>query len=212
MKVQFCDQAESDISSERDRHHDSNQNEENFKQPFLKTKRLNLEPIDETHAIELCDFFQDNQLHTFVPFVPTNLEEQKARCTRWALRKSPDGKEIWLNWLTRDLETKLVVGHFQAGIKDDGIASIGYVVARKFQNRGMATEALKIIFEYLHRDLHVTEVKAWSDTRNLASHRLAEKMGMAQIDLVKNADFFKGSSSDEFVFSMRLNAYEEKKI
>ena len=48
-------------------------------------------------------------------------------------------------------------------------------------------------------------MKAWSDTRNEASHALAKKLGMSQIDCIKNAAFFKGKSSDEFVFSKTLS-------
>ena len=42
-------------------------------------------------------------------------------------------------------------------------------------------------------------------------HGLAEKMGMAQIDLVKNADVFKGSTSDGFVFSKKFETTKESR-
>jgi RimJ/RimL family protein N-acetyltransferase len=60
------------------------------------------------------------------------------------------------------------------------------------------------VFAYL-RDIHsIKLVKAWSDMRNKASHRLAERMGMKVVETIKNADFFKGSTSDEFVFAREL--------
>ena len=91
-------------------------------QPLLTTQRLVLEPVTEGHAEELCDLFCDPDLHSFVPFVPLTLEKQRERCARWSKRRSPDGKEIWLNWVGRDKATGKVVAHFQAGIKDAGIA------------------------------------------------------------------------------------------
>lgn len=172
-----------------------------FSQPLLVTPRLNLEPIGEDHAQELWELFSDLKLHEFVPYEPLSLEKQRERCAKWAKRRSPDGAELWLNWLARDLKSNHPVGHFQAGVKNDGVASIGYVVARSFQNRGLATEALHAVFDYLKGPLAVRQVKAWSDTRNLASHRLAQKMGMTQVEVIKNADFFKGNTSDEFVFA-----------
>ncbi len=183
--------------------HDGVPNEA-FVQPTLETSRLTLEPIHEGHATELCELFADSELHTYVPFEPPTLKQQSERCARWAKRKSPDGKELWLNWLARDTATKKPVGHFQAGVGQDAVASIGYVVGRQFQNQGLATEALGAVFEYLKERLGVRQVKAWSDTRNLASHRLAQKMGMVQIEVIKNADSFKGSTSDEFIFSKDL--------
>ncbi len=176
-------------------------NEKIFDQPFLESMRMTLEPIDENHAVELCELFSDPLLHTFVPFEPLSLEQQQLRCARWALRKSPDGKELWLNWAGRDRVTKTVMAHFQVGAKDDGTASIGYLVSRGFQNQGFAYEGLQAVLAYLQIKIGIREVKAWSDTRNLASHKLAKKLGMSQVEFIMDADFFKGATSDEFVFS-----------
>ena len=60
------------------------------------------------------------------------------------------------------------------------------------------------VFNFLRDEHSIKIVKAWSDTRNKASHRLAERMGMQVIETIKDADFFKGSTSDEFVFAKEL--------
>ncbi len=172
-----------------------------FDQPGLKTSRLLLEPILETHAEDLCELFCDPELHSFIPSEPQSVEKQRERCARWSKRRSPDGSEIWLNWVARDKYTDQAVGHFQVSIKQDGVAAIGYLVGKAHQNKGLSTEALEVIFAYLREGLGVLEVKAWSDTRNTASHRLAKKLGMVQVEFIKDADFFKGANSDEFVFS-----------
>ena len=163
-----------------------------------------LEPITEAHGPELWTLFGDLELHHFVPYEPLTLEKQTERCARWASRKSADGSELWLNWAGRDRASGKVAGHFQAGMKADRIATVGYVVAREFQRRGLATEGMQAVFNYLRDELHALEVKAWSDTRNEASHRLAAKLGMARVDFVKDADFFRGATSDEFVFAKRF--------
>ena len=173
-------------------------------QPSIETARLLLEPITEHHAEELCEFFQDRELHTFVPFEAPTLEEQRARCARWEKRRSPDGTETWLNWAARDRATGKLAAHLQVGIQGEGIATIGYVVARSFQRLGLATEAMEAIFVLLRDRFSVREVKAWSDSRNHASHQLAQKLGMVQVEFIKDADFFKGTTSDEFVFSRKL--------
>lgn len=172
-----------------------------FEQSELKTDRLILEPITVSHAKELWLFFSDPELHHFVPFELPTLETQTERCARWEKRISPDGTELWLNWAARDKVSGHIVAHIQAGMKADRVASIGYVVGRRFQRKGFATEALKATFEYLRTSLGAREVKAWSDTRNEASHALAKKLGMVQVDYIKDADFFKGSTSHEYVFS-----------
>jgi RimJ/RimL family protein N-acetyltransferase len=128
-----------------------------YEQPALETERMNLEPITETHAQELRDLFSDQKLHHFVPFEPLTLEQQGERCARWAKRQSPDGNEVWLNWAGRDRVSKQVIAHFQSGIKRDGVASVGYLVAEVFQNKGYASEGLEVVFRYLNDHLNVHE-------------------------------------------------------
>jgi len=95
-----------------------------------------------------------------------------------------------------------VIAHFQAGVRKDGVASIGYLVSRAFQKKGFAAEGLEAVFCFLRGALGIREIRAWSDSRNEPSHRLARKLGMKQVEFIKGADFFKGTSSDEYVFSI----------
>jgi [ribosomal protein S5]-alanine N-acetyltransferase len=50
----------------------------------------------------------------------------------------------------------------------------------------------------------ITIFKAWTDTRNLASHKLLERLGFTKIEEIKNADEFKGSVSHEFVYALEI--------
>jgi len=170
----------------------------------LVTPRLVLEPITEAHSEAMERLFKDPELHRFVPYEPLTLEKQRERCALWEARRSPEGQELWLNWAGRDKDTNEVVAHFQAGVQADSSASVGYLVARAFQRRGLAFEGLGAVFAYLRDALGVGEVKAWTDTRNIASHRLAQKLGMVNVETIKDADFFRGSTSDEFVFARSL--------
>jgi ribosomal-protein-alanine N-acetyltransferase len=167
----------------------------------LYTDRLNLEPVTTEHAKEFYELFADRNLHSFVPVEPPTLQEMQFKCSLWMSRISPARDELWLNWGARLKESRQIIGHFQAGVKENRVASIGYLVARSHQQFGYATESLERIFLFLKEMLEVLEIKAFIDTRNSASIQLAKKLGMRQLDFIKDADFFKGSSSDEIVFS-----------
>ena len=119
------------------------------------------------------------------------IENQKVRIRRWLKRRSPDGRELWLNWAGREKKSSHLMSHFQVGVKQDGSASLGYLVSQDFQKKAFAFEAIQQILFYLKDDLGVREIKALTDTRNEASHRLAKKLGMKQTELIKDADFFK---------------------
>lgn len=163
-----------------------------------------LEPVVEAHAEELWRLFGDRELHRYVPVEPKTLEEERERCRRWARRRSPSGDELWLNWVARHLDSDQVIGHFQAGVRASGEASIGYLVAREHQRQGYAAEGLSAVMRFLRAKLAVHEIKAWIDSRNEASIRLVTKLGMRQVDFLKDADYFKGATSDEVVYSIRV--------
>jgi ribosomal-protein-alanine N-acetyltransferase len=166
----------------------------------IETRRLVLEPILAGHAREMAFLLKDQDLYNFVPQDPPALEELEKTYRFWSQRISPTGDELWLNWVARMKSTGEAIGHFQAGVKEGPDSNLGYTVGRKFQRQGFASEALRGILSFLGSEIGIKSIKAWIDTRNIPSIALVEKLGMIQVGLVKNADNFKGTVSDEFVY------------
>jgi len=140
------------------------------------------------------------ELYQFIPSDPPSREALQALYTRWEKRISPDGTELWLNWIARLEQTEIAVGHFQAGLKNSGEAYIAYTVGKDHQRRGYAFEALTEICRLLRDSLGADPIKAWIDSRNTASIELVKKLGMKQVGSIENADHFKGTQSDEVIF------------
>lgn len=168
---------------------------------FVETKRMVLEPIMENHALEMVDTLSDQRLYAFIPGNPPAVDGLKTRYLKWQTRCSPAQDQLWLNWAARQKIEKNLIGHFQAGlIRESREANVAYLVGFQFQRQGYAFEALTAIVDFLANSLQAKAVKATIDTRNIASINLVKKLGMVQVQFIKNADHFKGSDSDEFVF------------
>jgi ribosomal-protein-alanine N-acetyltransferase len=170
----------------------------------FETKRLRLEPLRITHASALQRIFWDPELYHFVPEDPPTEAELIERLEKWAKRASPDGKEIWLNWIAYDLDTEEVVAHFQATVKPDHSAAVAYLVPRIHQKKGYAHEGLSAVIQFLKKASSTKIVRAWIDTRNEDSIKLVEKIGMIRGKFLKDADFFKGATSDEWIYEMEI--------
>lgn len=168
------------------------------------TKRLILEPIIIGHAKEMLALLNSPELHVFIPSDPFKLEQLERRYKIWTNRISPEKDEIWLNWAAREKESGDVIGHFQAGVREDEDSYIAYIVGVDHQRQGYALEALTDILSLLRNKMKLNKVKAWIDTRNSASIELVKKLGMTHIKTIENADHFKGKSSDEYVFQVSL--------
>jgi RimJ/RimL family protein N-acetyltransferase len=61
---------------------------------------------------------------------------------------------------------------------EPGVMKIGYTVDPAFQGRGYATEAVAALVRYLFDGLGVEIVRMYADADNIASIRVAEKVGM----------------------------------
>lgn len=169
---------------------------------LLHSKRLVLEPLTVAHAAEMLPVISSPELYTFLPSDAPSLTSLRELYHRWTARLSPDGDEIWLNWSARQRNSRAFVGHFQAALDGNGIATIAYLVGSSYQRRGYAHEALSVVCGYLSNTLQANTVRAWIDTRNQASIAVARRLGMRQVGFVPRADRFKGSFSDEFVFEL----------
>ena len=76
-----------------------------------------------------------------------------------------------------DIEDVLVgtIGAYDC--KDNEI-EVGFSVVRGWQGRGIATEALKKVLEYLTVNEGMSCVTAWCASENIGSRRVLEKSGM----------------------------------
>jgi [ribosomal protein S5]-alanine N-acetyltransferase len=171
--------------------------------PLLTTERLRLDPQVEAHTDALMRALESPRTHEFVPGdPPTDREKFAARLKKLESRVSQDGLQHWLNWTVfHDLE---VIGTVQADVTNSSSsASIAYMFHPNSWGKGFAFEATTAMLKHLKLQ-GIRSFKAWTDTRNLASHKLLERLGFVQTEEIKNADEFKGSVSHEFVYSLEL--------
>jgi [ribosomal protein S5]-alanine N-acetyltransferase len=171
--------------------------------PLLTTERLRLEPQVEAHTDALMLALSSPRTHEFVPGdPPIDREKFAARLKKLEARISQDGLQHWLNWTVfSGLE---VIGTVQADATDSS-ASIAYMFHPDSWGKGFGREATSAMLEHL-KSQGIISFKAWTDTRNLASHKLLERLGFTKIEEIKNADEFKGSVSDEFVYSLEIGS------
>ncbi len=173
---------------------------------LLTTARLVLEPLVPDHADAVFAGLSDPNLYTYMPGnPPVSLEALRARYTRLESRWSPDGLERWLNWAVR-LPDGAYVGLAEATVRADQRASVAYFVFAEFMRRGYGAEATGAVVRYLVDGLKVRGVEAQIDTRNTASQRLVERVGFVRVRLERDADTFKGSTSDEYIYEWPMEA------
>ncbi len=178
----------------------------------LETERLVLEPILPTHASGLFESSQDEGLYQFIPQdPPATLRALEDRYGFLSGRRSPDGREAWLNWAVRERSSGDYAGTLEATVYGNGTAIIAYMVFVPHQRRGFAAEACGRLLQHLFEDYRLSMVAAEIDTRNVASIALVEALGFERVGFQKDADHFKGSSSDEYRYEIEERDWAGKR-
>ncbi len=167
--------------------------------PLPSSARLHYEALGPQHAAELFSLLGDPALYTFQPGEPpVTLDGLYQRYQRLSSTYSADHSERWLNWVMRSSTTGKAVGTLQATVRQDRSAYVAYFVFTDYQQQGYASEGLLWMLELLRSEFGCTTATADVDTRNDASNRLLRKAGFEQIGMTRDADFFRGATSDEF--------------
>ncbi|GAB6903609.1 GNAT family N-acetyltransferase [Kineosporia succinea] len=147
---------------------------------FLKSPRLDLEPVRVDHAEEAYPWLSDERIHAFTGGAPASLDELRAQFRRQAEGHSPDGSQGWLNWMIRH-RTGRVVGTVQATVtRGRGGAMQGdlaWVLAFEAQGHGFAREAAGEMVIWLMGN-GVQRFTAHIHPRHKASKAVARAIGL----------------------------------
>lgn len=174
----------------------------------IDSRRLILEPLAEHHASEAWQGLRDPRLYAFIPAEPPPSPSVVAeRYRKLEERRSPDGQEIWLNWIARERARGLVVGTFQATIAPSA-AYVAYMLFHESWGCGFGREGLAAVAGALFDRTSLDHLKAEVDERNERSVRLLRAVGFEVTARVENADQFKGATSNELHFSLSREAWE----
>jgi RimJ/RimL family protein N-acetyltransferase len=147
----------------------------------LESDRLTLEPLRVEHADELAPVLDDPALHEFIGGRPASAERLRARFTRQVAGRSPDGRDLWLNWVVRLRESGAAVGTMQATVRSNDAtpaADLAWVIAVGYQGRGLAKEAAGLVADWL-RAQGIARLGARIHPDHKASIGVAQAIGLA---------------------------------
>ncbi|MGZ5194644.1 MAG: GNAT family N-acetyltransferase, partial [Ramlibacter sp.] len=144
---------------------------------------LTLEPQRAAHADAMFEVLADPAIYRYENEPPSSSDWLRARFTRLESRRSPDGREQWLNWVIR-LSNSELAGYVQATVHPGGRAAIAYVLASRYWGRGLATQAVEAMIEEVGANHGVTKLSAVLKRGNVRSLRLLGRLKFSQADAI----------------------------
>jgi RimJ/RimL family protein N-acetyltransferase len=170
----------------------------------VRTSRLALRPLEEKDVNALVAYRCLPDVCRYVPFEPMDSAAVRDRiCGPWSRRHlEAEGQSLTLGVEVAD--TGALIGDvmlaWSSALHRSG--EIGYVVNPAYGGRGYATEAAHAVLHLAFDQLDLHRVIARVDAENVASSRLAARLGMREeAHLVEN-EWFKGHWSDELGFAL----------
>jgi len=170
--------------------------------PTLRTERLRLRPFDDADADALFALHSSAHVLRYWDSPPWSDPARAARfieaCgqmaeedtgVRLAVERLSDGS--FIGWCT-----------VTQWSPDHRSASIGYCFGDAAWGQGYATEAARALLQWAFDTLDLNRVQAETDTRNVASARVLEKLGFVREGTLREDCVVDGEVSDSWVYGL----------
>lgn len=124
----------------------------------------------------------------------------------------PESLSGWMNLVMELKSEGKVIGCVGIGVtnKEQGQASIGWMMGLQYQGRGLATEAAHALVDFGFSAMGLHRIFARTGKANTRSWRLMERLGMRREAHFRQSHQVRGEWDDEFVYA--ILAHEWKQI
>jgi [ribosomal protein S5]-alanine N-acetyltransferase len=149
---------------------------------------------------DLFALYKDPEIRKYFPEGILNFEETKEEL-EWHMNGHPKYPELGL-WATIHKETGKFIGRcglLPWTIEGQDEVEIAYLLDKSFWGQGLATEAAQGILQYGFEYLQLSRLICLIDPENIASQRVAERIGMS---LEKRVDGIAGDNFPTLIYSI----------
>jgi RimJ/RimL family protein N-acetyltransferase len=167
---------------------------------ILETNRLILRHQVVEDLTALWALYCNPQITKYIPDATRSRAEAQEEL-EWHMHGHPKYPELGL-WATIQKETGKFIGRcglLPWTIDGQREVEVAYTIAQEYWGQGLGTEAARGILEYGFTTLHLSRLICLIDPENIASQRVAEKIGMK---LEKKVEGIDGGNYPTLIYSV----------
>lgn len=160
-------------------------------------------PVSPHHARPLAALIKENlpHLHTFLPAVAALSTVEAAQGHLKQVIAASDVGEIyeWHIFRGDDLCGAIRVSQIERGNRK---ASLSCYLGADQQGAGVATSSLRAVMAYCFKHLDLNRIEWRCASENMASQRLAKRLGFSWEGMLRQAELLDGVFVDQFVYGL----------
>lgn len=179
--------------------------------PIIETQRLIIRTFKSTDVQDLYEYCSDEEVTRYVTFdTYTSIEDANKRIEfliknyheltqpiTWAIEYKQNGKVIgsidYVKWSTKNKS-----------------GEIGYILNKKYWNKGIMTEALKAVIKFGFENMDLNRIQIRCDERNIGSYKVMEKNDLKYEGTFRQEEYIKGEFINVKYYSILKDEYKTK--
>lgn len=177
--------------------------------PTFETERLKIRLFNKEDVDDLYEYCSDEEVTKYLPFT-TYTEKQEAIDRINYCMEGYEKLQAPILWaIEYKGENKLIGGiDFVKWDDENNVAEIGYVLNKKYWNKGIMTEALATVIKFGFENMGLNRIELCCDERNVASSRVMEKNGLKYEGTLRQKKFIKGEYVNIKCYSILKEEYK----
>ena len=171
------------------------------------TDRLILRNMSEEDRNDCFAIFMNDDVCRYLPYYAWTDKEKDSKFNEKLAHDSLKEKHILDLAVEYGSRMIGVVSAWYSTMKET--VEIGYVFNKEYYKNGYATEAVFALCTYLFKEENVHRVYADTDTRNVDSYRLLERIGMRREAHFISDYYAKDEWTDSYIYGMLRNDLDQ---
>ncbi|MCM3109576.1 GNAT family N-acetyltransferase [Lederbergia lenta] len=176
----------------------------------ISTERLYLREIKEDDWFAVHKYASQSVVCQYQPWGP-NTENESKRFVQQIIADANKDIRTRFVFAIIEKETERMIGSSELKVKDtiNRSGAIAYIVNPDYWGKGIATEVAKLLIHIGFKDFHLHRIYAMCDSRNIASSKVLEKVGMTKEGYMRENLFIKDGWRDSLLYSILDREYSQ---
>ncbi len=171
----------------------------------IETERLRMRKYEDKDVADIMEYSSDADF-----WLARNLDwsvSEEGVKEYWEAQRDvdPSTDPQWFSLVVELKAERKVIGHVGIGFiktREQRQGTIGWVLGRKYQRQGLATEAIRALVTTGFDQLGLHRISARTGRDNKRSWLLMERLGMRREAHFRKSHLVKGEWRDEFVYAI----------